>query len=142
MAKCQIKGCDNNVPTEKKLCNRHFSEVVGTSKPKVKRFKPNGPGTTAPRKKKIESDNRIPPFVLRGSTLTINYSHMVKHIHVDRLTRAAKYNEMSQGSDRNFYKYIIDIKQGSSSVTRILYENKRGRDKDFEILVKVLSEIK
>jgi hypothetical protein len=153
MAKCQIRGCENNTPPGKKLCNVHYSEIIGNggkkSKPingpkrntKPGEFRKNGPGKKPPRKPRTPEKPRVPTFILRGHTLTINYSAKTKHVNIDRITRAVKYNELQRGVDGEYHKYIIEVKQGLNVVASILYDTKSSRDNDFIKLQNILASV-
>lgn len=142
MPKCKIKGCTNDVSINPKtgkpnaLCLKHFKEQQNT----------NGrPGLTSPSKKVAPKSKpfkkKVELFVLRENTLTINYSNTVRHIRVDRYTRAVKYNEDAVGASGNHYKFIIDIKQGNVSIIRVLEDTKKERDIEFDRLQQLLSTL-
>jgi hypothetical protein len=158
MAKCQIKGCNNNTPPGKKLCTVHYTDIIGNggkfkpgNKPGKKKPGPvKGPkGPTGyqpgPRRKNTRKPApqtpRAQTFTLRGHTLTINYSHKVKHINIDRLTRAVKFNEEARGTNGNYYKYTIQLKQGVEVLETMLFESKAERERDFIKLQNILASI-
>jgi hypothetical protein len=139
MATCKIYGCTNETNINPKtgkyniLCYKHFKEQQGTSKP-----------TSLPPRKKVApkpSKPKVTLFVLRGDTLTINYSGSIRHIPVNMYTRAVKYNEDAIGSSGKHFKYIIDIKQGNVSIIRVLIDNKKERDMEFDRLQQLLSTL-
>jgi hypothetical protein len=142
MATCKINGCTNSTNINPKtgkyniLCYKHFKEQQGTSR---------GPGLATPSKKVTPRPKPAKPkvqlFVLREDTLTINYSGTMRHIPVNRYTRAVKYNEDAVGSSGKHFKFIIDIKQGNISIIRVLIDTKKERDMEFDRLQQLLSTL-
>jgi hypothetical protein len=142
MSTCRIAGCTEKTNTNPKtgkanpLCYKHFKEQQSNT---------NRPGpSTSPGKKKVTPKpfkKKAELFVLRGDTLTINYSHTVRHITVNMYTRAVKYNEDAVGASGNHFKFIIDIKQGNESIIRVLIDTKKERDTEFDRLQQLLSTL-
>jgi hypothetical protein len=149
MARCQIKGCTNESGINPKtgrsnlLCRDHFMQAAGGLKTKPKGL-PSSPKNEKGPKKKPKTSSSAPKvelFVLRGHTLTINYTGKTKHVNVDRLTRAVKYNDDKQGSSGKTFHFIIDIKQGLEIVTSVLFDDKKERDQEFARLQALLSSV-
>jgi hypothetical protein len=148
MAKCQIKGCTRDVTFNPKtgrpnmLCTMHYKESIGES------HAGHGTGKHASSAKQPRKKPAAKPkvavkgpelFVLRGHTLTINYTGKTKHVNVDRLTRAVKYNDDRQGTSGKTFHYVIDVKQGIEIVANVLFDSKQERDREFEKLQSLLS---
>jgi hypothetical protein len=152
MKKCMIEGCTNkayyNPLTGKSnmLCSKHFNEIKKSNKETNQKTHIKGKlsgGDKDKNKKKIKPELEKKPevFVLRGHTLTINYTGKTKHINVNRLTRPVKYNEDQEGTSGKTFHYIIDIKQGRDSIGNILFQSKSERDREFEKLQSLLSKL-
>jgi hypothetical protein len=152
MAICKVAGCNKETSINPKtghynmLCFKHFKEQQNTSTPNRGQGRKQGLGRGAAPKKSPKSTiqpkvKKSSLFVLRGNTLTINYSHTVRHIPVNMYTRVVKYNEDSVGASGNHFKYIIDIKQGSESIIRVLIDTKKERDIEFDRLQQLLSTL-
>jgi hypothetical protein len=146
MAVCKAAGCTKQTNINPKtglynaLCYDHFKQQSKTphSKPSIDKksgLKKAPIKTIQPKVKKSSL------FVLRGDTLTINYSHTVRHIRVNMYTRAVKYNEDAIGASGNHFKFIIDIKQGNESIIRVLMDTKKERDTEFDRLQQLLSSL-
>jgi hypothetical protein len=150
MAVCKAAGCSKQTNINPKtglynaLCFDHFKQQQGTSSD-TKGKRPSidkGSGLKKAPKKTIQPKvKKSSLFVLRGDTLTINYSHTVRHIRVNMYTRAVKYNEDAIGASGNHFKYIIDIKQGNESIIRVLMDTKKERDTEFDRLQQLLSSL-
>jgi hypothetical protein len=161
MKKCAIEGCtrdayynpitgDSNI-----LCSRHLRKVRKASgndtrskTPQQSKPRYNGnnkPGDKEPynrkRNKSVKEKIKVELFVLRGHTLTINYTGKTKHVNVNRLTRAVKYNADKEGSSGKIFHYVIDIKQGTEVISNILFDNKAERDREFEKIQILLSRL-
>jgi hypothetical protein len=146
MAKCKVEGCRNDAGINPKtgransVCMKHFlenrksSESRGSGPSLPKR----GP---APKKKAKEAAPKVELFVLRGRTLTINYTGYIRHHEVDRFTRAVKYNDESTGTSGKTYRYVVDIKQGNQVIGNVLFGSKADRDREFAKLQALLSNI-
>jgi hypothetical protein len=151
--KCMIEGCqreayynpitgDSNI-----LCSRHLRKVKKASGSQPKKHVQER--TTQPAKSRYNKPGDKPPkektkvqlFVLRGHTLTINYTGKTRHINVNRLTRAVKYNADKEGSSGKMFHYVIDVKQGIEVVANILFDNKAEREREFEHLQALLSKL-
>jgi len=154
MATCNVAGCNRETSINPKtgrynmLCFKHFKEQQNNGgsapkrSPKTDRHS-NTKGDRPPHKHKPKVVQTIKPelFVLRGHTLTINYTGKTRHVNVDRLTRAVKYNDDKEGSSGKIFHYVIDIKQGLSEITNILFDNKAERDREFAKLQAMLSKL-
>lgn len=144
MAKCKVPGCTKEVGVNPKtgklnaLCKEHFFEtrksVGGKTSEAKKTRKPNA---KKPKPKAIGPEL----FVLRGHTLTINYSGTTRHVNVDRLTRAVKYNDDRTGTSGKTFHYVVDIKQGIETIANVLFDNKAERDREFAKLQAMLSSL-
>jgi hypothetical protein len=159
--KCMIEGCQreayhNPITGESNIiCSRHLRKInkQNNDKPsvfKTSRTKFNGLKNSSidKSKKKSKPKNygqngkvKVELFVLRGHTLTINYTGKTKHVNVNRLTRAVKYNDDKEGSSGKIFHYVIDVKQGIEVVANILFDNKSERDREFEKLQAILSKL-
>jgi hypothetical protein len=151
MATCQIKNCNNEAGINPKtgfpniVCRKHFLAMknnetgTGRSLPKTQSSKITGPKRKP--KDKFKGIPKVELFVLRGHTLTINYTGKTKHINVDRLTRAVKYNDDKEGSSGKTFHYVIDIKQGIETLTNVLFDSKAERDREFAKLQALLSTL-
>jgi hypothetical protein len=155
MSKCRIEGCTKDAyynpvtGSSNIVCSDHFriinnktSGVPSKLKERPLKRGPADPKTNIRNKKFIQNEKpKVETLVLRGHTLTINYSGKTKHINVNRLTRAVKYNDDREGSSGKMFHYVLDIKQGNESVNVILYDNKKERDADFLKLQSLLSRL-
>jgi len=163
MAICKVAGCNNETSINPKtghynmLCFKHFKEQQGITSNKRQDKKhrlgggptpKNSPKTdrrlsTKAHKHKPKVVKPIGPelFVLRGHTLTINYTGKTIHVNVNRLTRAVKYNDDKEGSSGKIFHYVIDVKQGIELVANILFDNKAERDTEFAKLQAMLSKL-
>jgi hypothetical protein len=163
MAICKVAGCNNYTSINPKtghynmLCFEHFKEqqritsnksqdkkhrLSGGPTPKTDR-RLNTKGDRPPHKHKPKVVKSIGPelFVLRGHTLTINYTGKTNHVNVNRLTRAVKYNADKEGSSGKIFHYVIDVKQGIEVVANILFDNKAEREREFAKLQAMLSKL-
>jgi hypothetical protein len=144
MNTCKIAGCTEKTNINPKtgkpnpLCYKHFKELQVNTNNKPTSTSP-GKKIVTPRPKPVKKKAEL--FVLRGNTLTINYSHTVRHISVNMYTRAVKYNEDATGASGNHFKFIIDIKQGNESIIRVLVDTKKERDTEFDRLQQLLSTL-
>lgn len=161
MRKCMIEGCTkqshyNPITGESNiLCLNHLKQV---QKPKVEKQKNSNSQRTTfnkPLKKSVDKSKptnkqknynqtgklSVQLFVLRGHTLTINYTGKTKHVNVNRLTRAVKYNADKEGTSGKMFHYIIDLKQGIEVVANILFDNKAEREREFAKLQAMLSKL-
>jgi hypothetical protein len=127
----KVKRAENiNKQQPKYQSKNKFNNLSSGDKDRIKRKNP-----------KQEGERSFETFVLRGHTLTINYTGKTKHINVNRLTRVVKYNDDKEGSSGKIFHYVIDIKQGTELLSNILYDNKKERDRDFERLQMLLSRL-
>jgi hypothetical protein len=151
MPKCRIAGCKTEAGINPKtgmpnmLCKEHFLESRGSRAiaPKASRkFSGVDKGKGPNRKPKASSTApKVDLFVLRGRTLTINYTGKTKHVNVDRLTRAVKYNDDKEGTSGKMFHYVIEVKQGIEKIADILFDNKAERDREFAKLQALLSSV-
>jgi hypothetical protein len=144
MAKCKIPGCTKEAGVNPKtgkmnaVCKEHFLE---TRKSTSRITSPGSrPRSNNPKKPKV-AIKKPELFVLRGHTLTINYTGTTRHINVDRLTRAVKYNDDRTGTSGKKFHYVIDIKQGIESIGNVLFDTKAERDQQFAKLQALLSSV-
>jgi hypothetical protein len=153
MAKCQIEGCTkdayyNHITGESNIvCTHHLNKIrsprTKNKSPKANKL-PFRRGDKPPFSRNKPAVSRTPQpevFVLRGHTLTINYTGKTKHVNVNRLTRAVKYNDDKEGTSGKMFHYIIDIKQGTESIADVLFDNKAERDREFAKLQAILSKL-
>jgi hypothetical protein len=151
MARCKVAGCSNDAGINPKtgrpntVCMQHYLEAKGTQA-----SAPNSPKKFSgvdkekgPRRKQKTSSTapRVELFVLRGHTLTINYTGKTEHFEVNRLTRAVIYNDDKEGRSGKVFHYIIDVKQGVKVIANILFDSKRERDREFAKLQALLSTL-
>jgi hypothetical protein len=151
MAKCQIEGCNsesyyNHITKESNIvCSYHLKKIKNpTTRTKTLTSKlPAKRGDKPPFAKSKPAVKTVRPelFVLRGNTLTVNYSGKTMHFKVDRYTRAVKYNADREGSSGKMFHYVIDVKQGSNNITNILFDTKAERDREFAKLQAMLSNL-
>jgi hypothetical protein len=161
MRKCMIEGCtresySNPITGESNiLCLSHLKQVQKpkSNKPKISNTQKttfNKPPKKSIDKSKLNNKQKnynqtgkpsVQLFVLRGHTLTINYTGKTKHINVNRLTRAVKYNADKEGTSGKMFHYVIDVKQGIEVVANILFDNKAEREREFAKLQALLSKL-
>jgi hypothetical protein len=147
MSKCQIRGCTNDVGINPKtgrpnlLCRSHYLESLGPDGKSASSPARKKAGTNRPKREKKPAIPEVETFVLRGHTLTINYTGKTKHIDVNMFTRAVKFNDDLEGSSGKIFHYVIDIKQGSERISRVLFDTKAERDREFAKLQILLSRL-
>jgi hypothetical protein len=158
MAKCMIEHCTreahyNHITRKTNIvCFKHLEDIKKFDSTDIKPYKKQishtkGKLTGGPNDKRKEKKDKPQflkgpeLFVLRGHTLTINYTGKTKHVNVDRLSRAVKYNADKEGTSGKTFHYVIDIKQGIDVIANILFDNKSERDREFEKLQSMLSKL-
>ena len=152
MPKCQIAGCHEEAGYNPKtgkpnpLCKKHFKALsdanidISSVVPRKQSTKTAKPKPF--KKPKPESKPKVENFVLRGNELTINTTNSMKHIKVDRYTRAVIFSDDTHhDKSGKVYRYAIAIKQNGSIVEKIGFDNKKERDISFAKLQNLLSSL-
>jgi hypothetical protein len=78
---------------------------------------------------------------LNGTLLTANLDASTLKVRVSKYTRAVIHNGGFHGNDGNFYKYVIDLKEGRETIASIASDNKNERNDIFREIQALLENV-